>query len=240
MTPVGTTGRSAGEIDSRPLSRRPSRAAAGSWTDSSRPSRPANPTRTYVAVASSRRDTPRSGSLSENRHIFGGRCQKGVGSRFRHAAGSHYGSFSGRNRLPTPFAATISRRGRFVDSLLATRPSRPANPTRTHVAVASSRRDTPRSGSLSENRHIFGGRCQKGVGSRFRHDAGWHYGSFSGRNRLPTPFRGEHPLDAAGSWTASWPTLSLAQSRLSDTSSRSSRWRMRKCRPPAFATSALR
>ena len=30
-----------------------------------------------------------------------------------------------------------------------------------------------------------GGRCQMGVGSRFRHDAGSHYGSFSGRNRLP-------------------------------------------------------
>ena len=28
----------------------------------------------------------------------------------------------------------------------------------------------------------------KGVGSRFRHDAGWHDRSFSGRNRLPTPF----------------------------------------------------
>ena len=28
----------------------------------------------------------------------------------------------------------------------------------------------------------------KGVGSRFRHDAGWHYGPFRGRNRLPTPF----------------------------------------------------
>ena len=44
----------------------------------------------------------------------GGRCQKGVGSRFRHDAGSHYGSFSRRNRLPTPFAASISRRGRCI------------------------------------------------------------------------------------------------------------------------------
>ncbi len=39
---------------------------------------------------------------------------------------------------------------------------------------------------------------RKGVGSRFRHDGGWHYGSFSGRNRLPPPFRGQHPLAAAG------------------------------------------
>ena len=48
----------------------------------------------------------------------GRRRQKGVGSRFRHDAGSHYGSFSPRNRLPTPFAASISRRGQFLDELL--------------------------------------------------------------------------------------------------------------------------
>ncbi len=35
----------------------------------------------------------------------------------------------------------------------------------------------------------------KGVGSRFRHAAGWHYGSFSGRNRLPTPFWQRPPED---------------------------------------------
>ena len=46
--------------------------------------------------------------------------------------------------------------------------------------------ESPR--SLSENRLIFRRALPKGVGSRFRHDAGWHYGSFSGRNRLPTPF----------------------------------------------------
>ena len=61
--------------------------------------------------------------LSENRHIFRRALAKGVGSRFRHDARWHYGSFSGRNRLPTPFATGIPRRGRFLDSLLARRPA---------------------------------------------------------------------------------------------------------------------
>ena len=80
--PVGTTGRSAGEIDSRPL---------------------------FAASIPSPRPVlgqpPR--SQSENRHIFRQALPKGVGSRFRHDAGWHYGSSSGANRLPTPFAASI-------------------------------------------------------------------------------------------------------------------------------------
>ena len=73
------------------------------------------------------------------------------------------------------------------------------------IAVSSIRRvelgACPRAG-LSSGRH-----CQKGVGSRFRHDVGSHYESFSRRNRLPTPFRGEHPRAAAGSRTGSEQTI---------------------------------
>ena len=62
---------------------------------------------------------------------------------------------------------------------------------------------------------------QKGVGSRFRHDAGWHYGSFSGRNRLPTPFAasissprsvfGQAPREGWRSASGDGPTPSLAR-----------------------------
>ena len=55
--------------------------------------------------------------------------------------------------------------------------------------------------SLCENRLIFRRALPKGVGSRFRHSDGSHYGSFSWRNRLPTPFTAKHPLAVAGSWT---------------------------------------
>ena len=56
---------------------------------------------------------------------------------------------------------------------------------------------------LSENRHIFRRALPKGVGSRFRppNDPVVPTGIMA--KSTPDPFRGQHPLAAADSWTGS-------------------------------------
>ena len=61
-------------------------------------------------------------------------------------------------------------------------------------------------GACPSTRLIIRRALPKGVGSRFRHDVGSRYESFSRRNRLPTPFGAEHPPSLARrASVATWP-----------------------------------
>ena len=70
--------------------------------------------------------------------------------------------YEDRNGLPR--AASDLSTGSYIDMLA---PPAGRGATRPNQA---------RPGRVSENRHIFRRALPKGVGSRFRHDAGWHYG----------------------------------------------------------------
>ena len=124
-----------------------------------------------------------------------GHRQKGVGSRFRHEAGSHYISFSRRNRLPTPFTGrhpsprpvleqapggSAPRGWRFS----APRESESPSVTKYILIVPPPEREKGR-GPVRFGENRSWNECRKGFGSRFRRSNAWSF--------APTPR--QHPLE---------------------------------------------